>query len=172
MGHAMSKVIRFTPGERQSPKHLSNLEKLEEEYNQFLAVAEMLIEHGIILRRNQAIINKKKEAVWQYMRYSQEIGIVTENVVVPIDIPLQPLTAYFLASRNDKYGQRFKLTDFIVFIKEGSIKLDDGTAVYGTNGYITPTPYSDKHPKWATHVIWYPGYSYELALKERCVSAT
>lgn len=75
-----SKCSRFTPGHRATIEDLSNLEKLNSEYNDLLAIVELLKDEGIDLMRNEALIENKKKRLKAYIQISQNLGAL----VVPV----------------------------------------------------------------------------------------
>lgn len=76
VAHASSKVLRFTPHDSHTIGGPTNLEHLVTEFNELLAVVEMLKEEGLDLKRDEDIIARKKQRVKDYLEYSKKIGVV------------------------------------------------------------------------------------------------
>jgi hypothetical protein len=73
----VSKAIRFGLTEVQEGQHLNNAERLVYEFNDIVAVMELLHEKGLIPTViDGEAINKKKKKIEKYITYSQELGIV------------------------------------------------------------------------------------------------
>jgi len=73
-----SKAIRFTPEEvepNQSITQLSNAERIVYEFNDIVAVMQMLQEEGVLPKVfNQQAIDLKKEKVEKWLLYSRKRG--------------------------------------------------------------------------------------------------
>ena len=80
LAQAVSKVLRFTPDDSAIIHGPTNMERLIMEYNDILAVVEMLKEHGVDIPRVQTLIDHKKERLATYMRYSERLGVVDVSV--------------------------------------------------------------------------------------------
>lgn len=78
VAHAASKVNRFTPHDSHTIGGPTNLETLHSEWNDLLAMQEMLEEQGIILTRDPGRIARKKQRVLDYMNYSKQLGVVKD----------------------------------------------------------------------------------------------
>lgn len=76
VSHAAHKVIRFTPHDSHTIGGPTNLENLEKEYNDLIAMVEMLAEKGIVIGVSRELIAKKKQRVLDYMAYSRQLGVV------------------------------------------------------------------------------------------------
>jgi hypothetical protein len=76
IAHAISKVIRFTPHDSHTIGGPTNIMKLQHEFNDMLAIVEMLEEHGFSFVRNQKAIDAKKQRTLDYMDYSRKLGVV------------------------------------------------------------------------------------------------
>lgn len=73
LGMAVSKALRFGVNEqRDLPK--SNLERMQAEFNDILAMREMLAEEGIYLPIDSNLVRAKRSNVEKYLRYSKECG--------------------------------------------------------------------------------------------------
>ncbi len=57
----------------------SNRERMQKEYNDVLAIVDMLNLAGVTLYRDEALIAAKKEKVERYMRYSRECGTLQDE---------------------------------------------------------------------------------------------
>lgn len=69
-----SKAIRFGLDE-QRDLPTSNRERMNKEYNDLIAVVDMInAEVGDVFRCNTEAMRKKQEKVEKYMKYSQECG--------------------------------------------------------------------------------------------------
>jgi hypothetical protein len=68
-----AKALRFGIDE-QRDLPTSNRERLLHEYNDLMAVVEMLQDEGIYLRAQGTLIEAKKEKVEKYLKYSKELG--------------------------------------------------------------------------------------------------
>ena len=75
-GQSVSKAMRFGPFE-QRDLPTNNAERMQLEFNDFLAMKDMLNEEipGLDLHRDEALIVKKRAKVEKYIKYSQELGI-------------------------------------------------------------------------------------------------
>lgn len=76
VAHAVSKIIRFTTHDSHTIGGPTNLEKLQHEFNDLLALVEMLEEYEIYFVRNQEMIDAKKQRTLDYMDYSRKLGVV------------------------------------------------------------------------------------------------
>jgi hypothetical protein len=68
-----SKALRFGVNE-QRDLPTSNLDRIEKEFSQLLAMREMLMTEGIIINLDFEVMKKKKEKVEEYLLYSRECG--------------------------------------------------------------------------------------------------
>ncbi len=71
----VSKLLRFSPEEIQPGQLLTNLERLQVELADVLAVAEVLESEGFISR---AQIDQKKLKIKEFMAYSRKCGRLME----------------------------------------------------------------------------------------------
>ncbi len=82
VGQRCSKAIRFTLEEvepNQSEHQLSNAERIVYEFNDLVAVMEMLHEEGAVPRViDREAILLKKQKVEKWLRYSEERGVLTK----------------------------------------------------------------------------------------------
>jgi hypothetical protein len=68
-----SKALRFGVNE-QRDLPTSNLERIEKEFSQLLAMREMLFTEGIIINVDIEVMDRKKAKVEEYLLYSKECG--------------------------------------------------------------------------------------------------
>jgi hypothetical protein len=78
VAHAASKVIRFTPDDSYVQGGPSNLDNLCKEFNELLALRDMLIEHGINISQDTRIQQMKRDRVMEYAKYSQMLGVIED----------------------------------------------------------------------------------------------
>ena len=79
VAHATSKINRFTVHDSHTPGGPTNLETLILEWNDLIAVKEMVeAELRIKIEANQERIAAKKQRVLEYMSYSRLLGVVTD----------------------------------------------------------------------------------------------
>lgn len=76
--HITCKTQRFGLEECRPGGTISNVDGLNEELNQLLAVVGMLIEEGADIGYCQEIIDQKREKVEKYYEYSKDLGIIHE----------------------------------------------------------------------------------------------
>ncbi len=75
VGQRASKAIRFSPEEVQPSQDLTNAQRIVYEFNDIIAIMEMLKEEGVInLIEDRTMIDKKKEKVEKFLLYSKECG--------------------------------------------------------------------------------------------------
>jgi hypothetical protein len=147
LAHITSKVIRFTPYE-VSPSHdKSNMLRMEDEYNDMLAIKELLEEFGIKLNRDEAKIAAKKEKFFKYLGKA----VALKTVTLDLDI-VQTDDAF------EKYG----ITDFLSAVKNyRAFNEDDGTGYYATLNFQSDVSVFagdgkiNLPPVNMTHVNWY-----------------
>lgn len=73
----VSKALRFTLDEVQPEQDLTNAQRIVYEFNDIVAVMEILQEEGIFEKViDREAIEKKKLKVAKYLSYSAEIGAV------------------------------------------------------------------------------------------------
>lgn len=71
----VSKAIRFTPEEIQPGQELNNAQRIVHEFNDILAVMEMLVKEGVFDKViDREAIEKKKEKVEKYLHFSYSLG--------------------------------------------------------------------------------------------------
>ena len=70
VAHAMSKVLRFTKHDSHTIGGPSNLDVLEKEFNELLALKAMLVEKGILIRNRPEIQAMKIDRVNSYVTIS------------------------------------------------------------------------------------------------------
>lgn len=76
VAHGVSKVLRFTANHSFKEGGPTNLEDLNKEYNEMLAMVELLAAEGVCLQRDESIIARKKERVEHYLKHSMSLGVV------------------------------------------------------------------------------------------------
>lgn len=76
VSHAAHKVIRFTEHDSYEIGGPTNFETLNKEYNEFLAVVELMKANCIELKEDRGIIERKKARLKDYMAYSKMLGVV------------------------------------------------------------------------------------------------
>lgn len=75
----VSKAIRFTLDEVQDGQDLTNAQRIVYEFNDIVAVMEILKEDGIFDKViDTDAINKKKEKIKKYLNYSISLGTISE----------------------------------------------------------------------------------------------
>ena len=73
----VSKAIRFTPEEIQPDQDLTNAERIVYEFNDIVAVMEILKDEGVFdTVIDRGAIEKKKEKVSKYLDYSKQVGTI------------------------------------------------------------------------------------------------
>ncbi len=73
----VTKALRFTLDEVQTGQSLSNAERIVYEFNDILAVMEVLEEEGILKNvRDPEMIEKKKDKIKKYIEYSKKMGVL------------------------------------------------------------------------------------------------
>ena len=72
-----SKAMRFGMKEIQKDQPLTNSERIVEEFNDLIAVMEMLYDKPIIEIIIPELIDAKKSKVEKYLSYSQGLGTLT-----------------------------------------------------------------------------------------------
>lgn len=79
-----TKALRFTLDEVQPGQEMTNAERLVYEFNDIVAIMEMLYDEELIPKvyDNEAIA-AKKEKVEKFLKYSQQLGTLQQNVVIP-----------------------------------------------------------------------------------------
>lgn len=79
VGIECSKALRF--GLKDLYTGTTPLSRIEQELNDFIAVAQLLNEYGIkITLNNEDMIEKKKLKVIEYLRYSKSAGRLKDDV--------------------------------------------------------------------------------------------
>jgi len=73
----VSKAIRFTLEEIQRGQNLTNSERIVYEFNDIVAVMEILHDEGLVDKVLDPIaIAKKKLQVLEYIEYSRKLGVI------------------------------------------------------------------------------------------------
>ena len=75
-----SKALRFSLNEIQPGQHLTNAERIMEEFAHVVAMVEMCQFEGLLPEIDTFEIKRKKEKVEQFLLYSKEMGTLTESV--------------------------------------------------------------------------------------------
>lgn len=71
----VSKALRFTPGEVQPGQELTNAQRIVYEFNDILAVMEILREHGVFDKVVDPVaLLLKKNKIEKYLNYSAKVG--------------------------------------------------------------------------------------------------
>jgi len=70
----ITKILRFGIDEIGPKNIVNNKEMFEQEFNDLLAVVEMI--YGGIIPTNSALQEQKKQKVKKYMEYSRELGLL------------------------------------------------------------------------------------------------
>ena len=73
-----SKALRFGVNE-QRDLPTSNLQRIEKEFSQLLAMREMLETEGVVINIDFKVIRDKKAKVEEYLLYSKECGTLSAN---------------------------------------------------------------------------------------------
>lgn len=77
VGQRVSKALRFTLSEVQPGQNLTNAERISQELTDLFAVAELLIELGVIPKASlREDIETKKQKTAKYLAYSKQIGVI------------------------------------------------------------------------------------------------
>lgn len=79
VAHATSKMLRFTEHDSPVIGGRTNFQNLFQEYNELLAVVELLAEQGLHLSRDEEIIEVKKKRLIDYANYSQLLGVINDS---------------------------------------------------------------------------------------------
>jgi hypothetical protein len=74
----VSKALRFGVNE-QRDLPTSNLQRIEKEFSQLLAMREMLETEGVFINIDFKVIRDKKAKVEEYLLYSKECGTLSAN---------------------------------------------------------------------------------------------
>ena len=78
VGQRLSKALRFSLEEVQPGQELTNAERIEYEFNDLLAVIDMLRKEGHLTNTiNPDMILAKKEKIEKYLLHSEENGTLT-----------------------------------------------------------------------------------------------
>jgi hypothetical protein len=72
----LSKCVRFTPEHRYALYSENNWNRASVEWNQVIAMEEMLQERGLSFKPDRAVMEKKKQQTLELMEFSKEIGVV------------------------------------------------------------------------------------------------
>jgi NTP pyrophosphatase (non-canonical NTP hydrolase) len=73
VAQAASKCVRFTP-EHAPAEMPTNFENLVVEFNDLIAIIELLQEEGLHLERIDHLVNEKKERLRKFMQISKDMG--------------------------------------------------------------------------------------------------
>ena len=75
---ATSKAKRFGLNDRGQPDSPTNAEQMQKEFNDILAVVDMLNDSGMDLHRDPKLVREKMQRVEKYLLYSKERGTLTD----------------------------------------------------------------------------------------------
>lgn len=78
VAHAASKVMRFTEHDAHTIGGQTNIQKLQSEFSELMAMVELLEEHGIVLKPSRGTITRKKERYSEYEDYSTKLGVIED----------------------------------------------------------------------------------------------
>lgn len=73
---AVAKILRFGPDSDYDG--ITNRKKLQNEFNDVLALADMLKQEDIIIKRDDARIYNKQEKVNRFLKDSKQIGTLND----------------------------------------------------------------------------------------------
>lgn len=73
-----TKALRFGLNEIQPEQEFNNSERIMIEMSDMIAVYEMLVDEGLLPIVERELIDKKKEKVEKFLRYSDEQGMMTK----------------------------------------------------------------------------------------------
>mgnify|MGYP003417998927 FL=1 len=73
-----TKALRFGLNEIQPEQEFDNSERIMIEMSDMIAVYETLVDEGILPPVERELVDKKKEKVEKFLRYSDEQGMVTK----------------------------------------------------------------------------------------------
>ena len=72
--HAISKAKRFGLHDHGHSERLTNEQQIQKEFNDLLAVVDMLNDDGMDLHRDPKLVREKMQRVEKYLLYSEERG--------------------------------------------------------------------------------------------------
>lgn len=78
VAHATSKLIRFTEHDSPVIGGITNSQNLVKEFNDLLALVDLLKEHGVILIRDESLIKLKRQRLEDYAHYSKLLGVIND----------------------------------------------------------------------------------------------
>lgn len=70
------KSLRFGLYETQPEQQLNNLERMRYEFNDIIAITELLHANNVELDQSDIAIDEKKAKVCKYLAYSESLGMV------------------------------------------------------------------------------------------------
>jgi len=73
----IAKILRFGPNSDYDG--ITNREKLQNEFNDFLGVAELLKEEGIVVTRDTNLVIRKQDKVEKFLLDSKRIGTLEDD---------------------------------------------------------------------------------------------
>lgn len=79
VAHAASKMLRFTENDSPVIGGITNLQNLQKEFNELIAVVELLETEGIMVLRDTNCIADKKRRLADYMHYSKLLGVIDDS---------------------------------------------------------------------------------------------
>lgn len=77
-----SKCNRFGKDDKGAGQENNNLEKLEIEFNDVLAVLELLAKEGLVIEIRPELIEQKRARLEYWMDYSRRKGTLIENSII------------------------------------------------------------------------------------------
>lgn len=80
VAHAASKMLRFTENDSPVIGGTTNIQNLQKEFNELLAVVELLESHNIMILRDADIIANKKKRLADYAHYSKLLGVIDASI--------------------------------------------------------------------------------------------
>lgn len=80
VAHAASKMLRFTEHDSPVIGGITNCQNLQKEFNELLAVVDLLTKHSIHLHRDENIIAMKKKRLADYAHYSKLLGVIDVGI--------------------------------------------------------------------------------------------
>lgn len=79
--HAACKVQRFTPDDHHPSRESTNIQELTKEFNDLLALREMLMNFGYEIPVDRTMIDAKKARVYEFAHMSKRMGVITDEIV-------------------------------------------------------------------------------------------
>ncbi len=95
----VAKALRFGLDEGRDID-CTNAQRIKKEFNQLLAVADMLTTEGVDLRDDPEIQQAKKDKVEEYLKYSEKCGTLYHNIPGIRAVREEELEDYFETMRK------------------------------------------------------------------------